>query len=139
MKRLPSAPILLALLLGAVVVSLEVRSDAQVANAPIDFVREFETSGLRNVSESELTLIPAQQKRRTFVTDVVVDNRNAFGIIVTFSKSPGSSDLFSVSVPEKTTENLHFQTGFELLPGESFRASSTATARVTANAFRIKE
>lgn len=139
MKRLSSVTAAFGLILGALVISFAVRSDAQVANVPIDLVREFETSGLKNVIDSEVTLIPAQTKRRTFVTDVVVDNRNAFGVIVTFEKDPGNVDLFSVSVPEKTAQSLHFQTGFELLPGESFRVSSTATTRVTANAFRVKE
>lgn len=137
--RIPSALVFAGLVLGAVVVSFAVRSEAQVANVTLDLVREFETSGLRTVTESDTTLISAQQKRMTYVTDVVVDNRNAFAIVVTFAKNPGSDDLFSLSLPEKTSQTLHFQTGFELLPGESFTCTSTATARVTANAFRVKD
>lgn len=138
--RIPSALVFVGLVLGAVVVSFAVRSEAQVANVTLDLVREFETSGLKNVTDSaDTTLIPSQQKRITYVTDVVVDNRNAFAIVVLFSKNPGSDDLFSLSVPEKTSQTLHFQTGFQLLPGESFIASSTALARVTANAFRVKD
>jgi hypothetical protein len=133
----PSLALPFALLAIAGVASLAVRSDAQVSSTDILNVKEFVTSGLRNVTTSDTTLVSAPVKRITYVTDLVVDNRNAFAVVVTFTRD--NDEMVSVSVPADDTRALHFQTGFELRSGETFEASATANVKVTANAFRVKE